>query len=156
MAKSKSSQKSSNDVEILSSEDLIELAEELNRKDGFTPNAPANSTEDQIEEDDLEEEADQSYDEGLEDGLTISSDFSDYKSDSVIEKREDTRSRLALTYTILTFMIFLCGMLIAVVDGLYRKVSIIDNLSEIIPLISGVFLGSLGFVLGYYFRKGDE
>lgn len=150
-----STNNSSSDVEILTSNDLIELAEELSRKEQEVP-SPSAENEAEVEKEDVDEEADQSYEEGLEDGITISSDFADYKSDSIIEKREGTRSRLALIYTILTFMIFLCGMLIAVLDGLYRKVSIIDNLTEIIPLISGVFLGSLGFVLGYYFRKGDE
>ncbi|MCA9387406.1 hypothetical protein KC669_05235, partial [Candidatus Dojkabacteria bacterium] len=54
------------------------------------------------------------------------------------------------------FIVFIFAMFIAVLDGLIRHVSIIDNLSVVIPLVSGVFLGTLGFVLGYYFRREEE
>ncbi len=74
----------------------------------------------------------------------------------ILKKRENTRGVLAVLYTMLTFLIFGIGMLVATLDGLNRDVSIIDNMQEILPLLSGIFLGSLGFVLGYYFRKGDE
>jgi hypothetical protein len=110
-----------------------------------------------LDEELFAEEFSDGYEEGYvdakdapEDGSVIS------RGHSVFEKREDTRSRLALIYTILTFLVFFFGMIIAVLDGIHRDVSIIDNLEVIIPLISGVFLGTLGFVLGYYFRKGEE
>jgi len=118
----------------------------------------AEELEDSIEEfddADLAEESDLSYDEGVEAGLEIN-DLTKIDDDSVIIRREDTRSRLAIIYTIATFFVFVLGMFIAVLDGILREVSIVDNLTEIVPLISGVFLGSLGFVLGYYFRKGEE
>lgn len=116
----------------------------------------AAATDDPDPAEDLEDEIELSYEDGLSDGINSASSFTELNEDSVLEKREDTRSRLALIYTLATFFVFVLGMLIAVLDGLNRDVSIIENLSEIIPLISGVFLGSLGFVLGYYFRKGDE
>jgi hypothetical protein len=50
---------------------------------------------------------------------------------------------------------FLLGFLVAIVDALLGQKSIVDGLSTILPLISGIFLGSLGFVLGYYFRKSE-
>jgi hypothetical protein len=78
------------------------------------------------------------------------------ENQAVIEKREDTRGRLALIYTLATFGVFFFGMIVAVIDGLVRDVSIIENMKEILPLISGIFLGTLGFILGYYFRKGEE
>lgn len=110
-----------------------------------------------VTEDDLEDVEDQAYEDGLEDGLELNPGFVDSEpGNAVIRKREDTRSTLAIIYVIATFAVFVLGMFIAVLDGLNREVSIIDNLSEIIPLFSGVFLGTLGFVLGYYFRKGDE
>lgn len=77
-------------------------------------------------------------------------------SDYALKRREDTRGTLALVYTVSTFIVFGLGMLIAVVDAVMRNVSIIDNLKEVLPLISGLFLSSLGFVLGYYFRKGED
>lgn len=77
--------------------------------------------------------------------------------DIVISKRrENTRGLLAMTYTLATFLIFIIGIIVSVVDGLHRDVSIVENLKEVLPLISGIFLGSLGFVLGYYFRKDEE
>lgn len=75
---------------------------------------------------------------------------------SILEKREDIRGRLALTYTIATFVMFVLGFAVAILDAHWRETSIIDNLSTILPLLSGIFLGSLGFVLGYYFRRMDS
>jgi hypothetical protein len=77
---------------------------------------------------------------------------------SILEKREDVRGNLAILYTVATFLMFVLGFVVSVLDAVWRQVSIIENLSTILPLISGIFLGSLGFVLGYYFRKieGDE
>lgn len=112
--------------------------------------------EDLPDEKDLEEEADMSYEEGLEEGLKLNPNLLKSDEDSVIEKREDTRSRLAIIYLIATFFVFVLGMTLAVIDGVIRQVSIVENLKEILSLISGIFLGTLGFVLGYYFRKGDE
>ena len=109
---------------------------------------------------------DEEFSEGYEEGFLDGKDSNDLNSktqtiaernlDSIYFKRENTRSRLAIIYTVFTFSVFFVGMAIAVLDGLARKVSIIENLEVIIPLISGVFLGTLGFVLGYYFRKGEE
>lgn len=112
--------------------------------------------EDLPDETDLEEEAEMSYEEGLEEGLSLNSNLLKSDQDSVIEKQEDTRSRLAIIYLIATFLVFVLGMALAVIDGIVRQVSIVENLKEILSLISGIFLGTLGFVLGYYFRKGDE
>lgn len=109
-----------------------------------------------ISADDIEDEVEMSYEEGLGDGLELSKDLVDDTDVSyVFKKREDTRSRLALIFTFLTFFVFILGMGIAVLDGILRDTSIIQNLSEVVPLISGVFLGSLGFVLGYYFREEE-
>lgn len=114
----------------------------------------------------LDEEFDDGYDQGYNDTSDEISEslVLEDKKDTIVSKNEnyiyskgeDTRSRLATLYTVLTFLIFFLGMFIAVLDGLVRRVSIIDNLEIVIPLISGVFLGTLGFVLGYYFRKEEE
>lgn len=70
-------------------------------------------------------------------------------------KREDVRGRLAIIYTVATFMMFILGFVVSVIDAITRQIPIVDSLKEILPLISGIFLGSLGFVLGYYFRKAE-
>lgn len=75
---------------------------------------------------------------------------------SIEEKREDTRGRLATIYTVSTFIVFILGFIVSILDALLRNTSIVDNLVKVLPLISGIFLGSLGFVLGYYFRKAEE
>lgn len=124
------------------------------KKEELVENEMGDLQEDFIDEELLDEEFSEGYVEGYQDGtgeLVISSAV-----ESVFKKREDTRSRLALMYTIFTFIVFIFAMFIAILDGLVRKVSIIDNLSVVIPLISGVFLGTLGFVLGYYFRREEE
>lgn len=76
-------------------------------------------------------------------------------SEYVVKKQEDIRGRLAVLYTVFTFLIFILGIFICVLDGIVRQVSIIDNLSAVLPLLSGIFLGTLGFVIGYYFRKDE-
>jgi hypothetical protein len=107
----------------------------------------------------LEDEADQSYEEGIDVALeraTKRGEITKIDSESILSKREDTRAKLALIYVLMTFVIFIITFLVAIVDGLSRNVSIIDNLAKLIPIVSGVFLGTLGFVLGYYFKKGEE
>lgn len=74
----------------------------------------------------------------------------------VIKNEEDVRGRLAIIYTFATFGIFLLAFIVSIVDGISRKTSIIDNLKEILPILSGIFLGTLGFVIGYYFRKSES
>jgi hypothetical protein len=71
-------------------------------------------------------------------------------------KREDVRGRLAIIYTVATFIMFVLGFVVAVIDAVTRQVPIVNSLQTILPLISGIFLGSLGFVLGYYFRKVEN
>jgi hypothetical protein len=107
----------------------------------------------------LEDEADQSYEEGIDVALesaTKRGEITKIDSESILSKREDTRAKLALIYVLMTFVIFIITFLVAIVDGLSRNVSIIDNLAKLIPIVSGVFLGTLGFVLVYYFKKGEE
>lgn len=95
-------------------------------------------------------------------------DYPDYFPSGIVEylvqkdetniqsKREDTRGRLALIYTVATFGIFVLGFIVSVIDAAIAGTSMIDNLTQLLPLISGIFLGTLGFVLGYYFRRGEE
>lgn len=108
-----------------------------------------------------EEASDDMFDEDYYAGYMDGKDetesvYDNVKNNSVEHKREDTRGRLAIIYTLATFVVFLVVIAIAVFDGVVRKVSIIDNLKDVIPVISGVFLGTLGFVLGYYFKNGED
>lgn len=75
---------------------------------------------------------------------------------NILKKREDTRGRLAIIYILATFMMFVLGFVVAVLDAVWRNVSIAETLGAILPLISGIFLGTLGFVLGYYFRQAED
>lgn len=118
-------------------------------------NTPPEADE-EVTEEDVEAEADLSYEDGLDDGLNLNNEIIPKPEDVVVRRREYTRSRLALLYTIATFVIFFLGMTIAVIDGLINNSDIVDNLREVISIISGVFLGSLGFVLGYYFRRPED
>lgn len=68
------------------------------------------------------------------------------------ERREGARGILAITFTIATFLLFVFGFILAAIsDG-----DKIDNLREVMITISGIFSGLLGFVIGYYFRKGED
>jgi nitrogen fixation/metabolism regulation signal transduction histidine kinase len=93
--------------------------------------------------------------EEVDDPLLYTTQIIEDSKEYVTKRQEDTRGKLAIIYTLCTFGIFLLMITVAVLDGVLRKVSIIENLTTLIPLISGVFLGSLGFVLGYYFKKED-
>jgi hypothetical protein len=71
---------------------------------------------------------------------------------SIQEKREDARGRLAMVFTVATFSLFFMGfVIVAVSEG-----DKIANLKEVLLTVSGIFSGLLGFVIGYYFRKGEE
>lgn len=75
---------------------------------------------------------------------------------NVIEKREDTRGRLAQLFLYGFFICFI-GVSIAsfFVDPGEGKSSI-DSLREAVLTISGILSGPLGFIIGYYFRKSEE
>ena len=105
-----------------------------------------------------EEDNEEDFPEDWEDAYPATGiiDKKDPKEVDIEEKRENTRGRLAIIYTIATFLIFVLGFVVAVIDSVVRGTSIIDGLSVILPLLSGMFLGSLGFVLGYYFRKTED
>lgn len=123
--------------------------------------APTTNVE-TIDETENEEPIDTAEDEAIEgefaesELIPLSDSLFGSAQDYVMRRQEDTRGRLAMYYTMGTFFIFILGFAVAVLDGISRQVSIIDNLEKILPLISGIFLGSLGFVLGYYFRKDEE
>jgi len=90
-----------------------------------------------------------------EEQLTYADRIAEEATEYVVKKQEDIRGRLAILYTVFTFLIFILGIFICVLDGVIRQVSIIDNLTSVLPLLSGIFLGTLGFVIGYYFRKNE-
>lgn len=73
-----------------------------------------------------------------------------------IKKKEDTRERLAIIYTVATLGIFVFVIILSFIESLVNKSDLVANLKEIIPLISGVLFGTLGFVLGYYFRNDSN
>jgi len=111
---------------------------------------------DQSDEVERDEEFPEDWEDYYEAGLlTKSASESKESPYKVEEKREDTRGRLAIIYTVATFLMFILGFVVAIIDAIIGNKSIIDGLATILPLISGIFLGSLGFVLGYYFRKSE-
>lgn len=111
-------------------------------------------TQDSMEEDvndiDFIDDMDEYFDQGLIDSSGIEEPV------SIELKREDTRGRLAIIYTMLTFLMFGLGFVVSILDAILNDTSIIANLSTVLPLISGIFLGTLGFVLGYYFKKMED
>ena len=112
--------------------------------------APASAQSEPDEDEDFPEDYEDYYPRGFLDTPQAAGKV------TLDEKREDTRGRLAMIYTICTFIMFILGFAVAILDAAVRGTSIIDNLTKILPLLSGIFLGSLGFVLGYYFRKLEQ
>lgn len=132
-------------IEFIDPDEFIRFIEEgdLDSDKEATASAPSIDLSEEQPEDELEPE------------LTYTDRIAGEAVEYVVKKQEDTRGRLAVIYTLCTFLIFIIGIVIAVLDGILRQVSIVDNLSKVLPLLSGIFLGTLGFVIGYYFRKDE-
>lgn len=157
-------QDKTNQIVFIDPDELIQFVEEGSHDFNEPSEAESkpNSEEEQvtsapIQNEEVDDEDDDEYLSDEEFEKIFEKKYSDEMDKSnILKKRESTRGTLAIIYTLFTFLIFGVGILVATLDGINRDVSIIDNLKEILPLISGIFLGSLGFVLGYYFRRGDE
>lgn len=90
---------------------------------------------------------------GTSDSMRITESIKVDAESYAIVKKEDTRGRLAIIYTVATLLIFVFVILLSFIESIINKTSLVANLTQIIPLISGVLFGTLGFVLGYYFRN---
>lgn len=67
------------------------------------------------------------------------------------EKREDTRSKIALYYVI--------GFLLLVIYALslfWIKDLQVDDLRDLLLALSGILSGPLGFIIGYYFKSHTD
>ena len=66
-------------------------------------------------------------------------------------KREDTRSTIALVYVIgfltITASVLLIGTILKIELGGYK---------DLLLAVSGVLSGPLGFIIGYYFKSNKE
>lgn len=157
-------QDKTNQIVFIDPDELIQFVEEGSHdfNEPSEEDSKPSSEEEQvtsapIQNEEVDDEDDDEYLSDEEFEKIFEKKYSDEMDKSnILKKRESTRGTLAIIYTLFTFLIFGVGILVATLDGINRDVSIIDNLKEILPLISGIFLGSLGFVLGYYFRRGDE
>ncbi len=69
------------------------------------------------------------------------------------DKREDTRSKIALYYVI-GYISIVAGT-IAIFFGVsaFIKSIIVDDLRDMLLAISGILSGPLGFIIGYYFKS---
>lgn len=67
------------------------------------------------------------------------------------EKREDTRSKIALYYVIgYLLLVFLTLILFWI-----RKLQVSD-LRDLLLALSGILSGPLGFIIGYYFKSENS
>ena len=67
------------------------------------------------------------------------------------EKREDTRSRIALYYV----LGFLFSILICFVIAGFQKLTVSDT-RDLIVSVSSVLSGPLGFIIGFYFKTSNN
>lgn len=64
------------------------------------------------------------------------------------EKREDTRSKIALYY-VLGFLVLIFSALIL----FYIRNLVVNDLRDLLLALSGILSGPLGFIIGYYFKS---
>lgn len=64
------------------------------------------------------------------------------------EKREDTRSKIALYYVLGFILVILYSLTLFWLRNLQ-----VDDLRDLLLAISGVMSGPLGFIIGYYFKS---
>lgn len=67
------------------------------------------------------------------------------------EKRETTRSKIALYYVIGFLFLMLCILIFAFMKSLN-----VDNMRDLLLAYSGVLSGPLGFIIGYYFKSHSD
>ena len=67
------------------------------------------------------------------------------------EKREGTRSSIALFYVI-GYLVIIAGVLIM---AAVKNYTINDN-KDMLLAISGILSGPLGFIIGYYFKVANK
>ena len=67
------------------------------------------------------------------------------------DKREDTRSTIALVYVI-GYLIVVAGVLII---GVSTKLEL-SGYKDLLLAVSGILSGPLGFIIGYYFKSNKE
>ena len=67
------------------------------------------------------------------------------------EKREGTRSSIALFYVI-GYLVIIAGVLVM---SAFKNYTISDN-KDMLLAISGILSGPLGFIIGYYFKTANK
>lgn len=67
------------------------------------------------------------------------------------QKREITRSQIALVYIVGFLLMILLALLIA-----FWKNFDINAMKDILVTLSGILSGPLGFIIGYYFKTAHE
>ncbi len=71
--------------------------------------------------------------------------------DKRANKREDTRSTIALVYVI-GYLLIVAGVLVI---GVTKKFEL-SGYKDLLLAISGILSGPLGFIIGYYFKSNKE
>jgi len=67
------------------------------------------------------------------------------------EKREDTRSKIALYYVV-GFLFLILGALLL----FWVRQLAVNDLRDLLLALSGILSGPLGFIIGYYFKSHSE
>lgn len=67
------------------------------------------------------------------------------------EKREDTRSKIALYYVIgFLFLVLVCFIV-----SIWEHFDV-NDMRDLLVSISGILSGPLGFIIGYYFKSHSK
>ncbi|TSC76370.1 MAG: hypothetical protein G01um101429_1164 [Parcubacteria group bacterium Gr01-1014_29] len=67
------------------------------------------------------------------------------------EKREDTRSKIALYYVVGYLALVLFALIL-----FWARRLVVNDLRDMLLALSGILSGPLGFIIGYYFKSHSE
>lgn len=67
------------------------------------------------------------------------------------EKREGTRSQIALYYVVGFLILIFCALVLFWVKNL-----VVNDLRDLLLALSGILSGPLGFIIGYYFKSHTD
>lgn len=67
------------------------------------------------------------------------------------EKREGTRSQIALYYVVGFLILIFCALVL-----FYVKNLVVNDLRDLLLALSGILSGPLGFIIGYYFKSHSD
>jgi hypothetical protein len=80
-------------------------------------------------------------------------------SSAISESQEQTRARIAMTFTQVFLMLIIASFIIPIAIFLANPTLIsdpVDTIKELTTTIASILAGPFGFVVGFYFKKNTD